>query len=527
MPRYLLGLDYGTGGAKGCITDAELNVLAYAFREYEIVASRPTWSEHRVEDYWRVTCEILGECLSRSGVRPCEIAAIATSSALPSLVLLDASGTPLCHAYNLMDRRATAEVAWLKERIGERRLFEVTGNRLEDHPSLVNVLWERNNRPEVFDRIAMIHTTDSYIKFKLTGVSNINYSSGPLYGIAYSIRANTFDEALLERVGLDRSLLPSVTPCEAIIGSVTAEAAAQTGLAAGTPVVSGQVDACAGWLGGGAIDPGDIQMNLGTCGNFGVIHQNRNFLDTMINCAYTVDSENTYVVIPTTTTGGQLIRYMRDSFSPLEVSIEKIAGVSAYDLLNYEAERVEPGCEGLVILPYLMGERTPIWDPHARGVIFGLSLHHTKAHVVRGMMESVAYALWHSYEIIRHDLGTLNFPIVMNEGGAKSTLWRQIITNVFNQPTVLLENRIGAPYGDCLLAGKAVGMFPDYSIAREKAEYIEPMEPDQELHERYMDYYAIYRALYENLRERFVDLAALRHKHAQHRGARETSGSAP
>jgi len=514
MSKYLLGVDYGTGGVKACITDAELNVVAYAFREFEIITNRAGWSEHRVEDYWRATCEILRECLAKSGVRPSDIQAIATSSALPSLVMLDESGNPLCNAYNLMDKRATAEVAWLKEHIGEETMFDLTANRLEDHPSLVNVLWERNNRPEIYQRIAMIHTADSFVKYRLTGVSNINYSAGPLYGIAYDIRENAFDEALLERVGLDRSLLPSVTPCEAIIGSVTAEAAEETGLAPGTPVASGQVDACAGWLGGGAINPGDIQMNLGTCGNFGVIHQNRTFLNTMINCAYTVDSENTYVVIPTTTTGGQLIRYMRDAFSPLEVAIEKIAGVSAFDLLNHEAEQVPPGCEGLVILPYLMGERTPIWDADARGVIFGLSLNHHKGHIVRGMMEGVAYALFHSYEIIKHDLGKLNFPIVMNEGGAKSRLWRQIITNVFDQPTVLLKNRTGAPYGDCLLAGKAVGVFADYAIAKEKAEYVEPMEPDRNLHGMYMDFYGIYRSLYENLKDDFVDLSQLRRKHA-------------
>jgi ribulokinase len=134
---------------------------------------------------------------------------------------------------------------------------------------------------------------------------------------------------------------------------------------------------------------------------------------------------------------------------------------------------------------------------------------------VRGMMEGVAYALFHSYEIIKDDLGALNFPIVMNEGGAKSRLWRQIITNVFEQPTVLLKNRIGAPFGDCLLAGKAVGVFADYSIAKEKAEYVEPMEPDQKLHQMYMDYYAIYRSLYENLRDNFVDLSLLRRKHAE------------
>ncbi|MEA5015458.1 MAG: FGGY-family carbohydrate kinase [Candidatus Limiplasma sp.] len=510
---YLMGIDYGTGGAKVCITDAELNIVAYAFREYKILTQKPGWSEHRTQDYWQVTCELIGECLAQSGINASLIKAVATSCALPSLVLLDRQGEPLCNAYNLMDRRAEKEVQWLKDTFGEKELFDITGNRLEDHPALVNVLWEKNNRPEVYRQIAKIHTTSSYIKFKLTGVSNINYSEGPLYGIAYNIHTNRFEEGILERIGLEASLLPTISGCEEIIGVVTKEAAAQTGLAPGTKVASGQVDACAGWLGGGAIDVGDIQMNLGTCGNFGVIHRNTAFLDTMINLAYTVDSKDTFVVIPTTTTGGQLIRYMRDNFSPLETAVEKVAGVSAYDLLNYEAEKVPPGCEGLVILPYLMGERTPLWDINARGVIFGLSLTHDKAHLVRGMMESVAYALFNSYEILESSLDKINFPIVMNEGGAKSKLWRQIITNVFNQPTVLLKNRTGAPYGDCLLAGKATGQYKDYRIAKEKAEYVELLEPDPHQHEMYMEYYQVFKSLYHTLRADFVNLARIRSKY--------------
>lgn len=511
---YLLGIDYGTGGAKACITDTQLNILAYAFREYEIITQRPSWSEHKVDDYWRVTCEIVKECLVKSAINPAEIKAIATSSALPSLVMLDKDGNALCHAYNLMDRRAVNEVSWIKENVGEEKIFAVTGNRLEDHPSLVNVIWERNNRPEIYDRISMIHTISSYIKFKLTRSFDINYSEGPLYGIAYNIHTNKFEDALLEKIDIDKALLPTVSKCEEIIGAVTNEAAEATGLAAGTVVASGQVDACAGWLGGGAIDVGDIQMNLGTCGNFGVIHKNKNFMNTMINLAYTVDSEDTYVVIPTTTTGGQLVRYMRDNFSPLEVAIEKISGVSSYDLLNMEAEKVPPGCEGLVILPYLMGERTPLWDVHARGVVFGLSLNHNKAHMVRGMMESVAYALYNSFELLENELDHINYPIVLNEGGAKSNLWRQIITNVFDKPTVLLKSRVGAPYGDCLLAGKAIGLYNDYSIAKEKAEYVEPIEPNKALHEMYMDFYQLYKSLYKNVKQNFVDLAGLRNKYA-------------
>ena len=162
-------------------------------------------------------------------------------------------------------------------------------------------------------------------------------------------------------------------------------------------------------------------------------------------------------MIPTTTTGGQLIRYMRDQFSPLERAVEREAGISAYDLLNYEAEKVPAGCEGLIVLPYLMGERTPLWDVSARGVVFGLSLNHGKGHVVRAMMESVAFALYSSYELLKDKLEIINYPIVMNEGGAKSVLWRRIITNVFNVPTVLLKIGQVHPMEIAFLQGKQLG----------------------------------------------------------------------
>lgn len=513
MTKYLLGIDYGTGGGKACITDDELNIMAYAFREYPIVTASLGFSEHYPEKYWEVACEIIQECIAKSGIDPKDIVSIATSSALPAMVMVDENGLPIHMAYNLMDRRAKKEVQWVKETIGEAKVFEISANRLEDHPILVNLLWEKNNRPESYKKISMVHTIDGFIKYRLTGMSNINTSQAAFYGVAYNLYKEEFDLDILAKLGIERSILPEITPCEVFIGEVTSQAAAATGLYPGTKVTAGQADACAGWIGAGAIDIGDIQMNLGTCGNFGIIQKKAEFLDSMINFAYTI--KDTYVVLPTTTTGGILMRYLRDNFSPLEVAMEKVSGIDSYDLLNMEAEKIPPGSDGLVILPYLMGERTPIWDVNARGVVFGLSLNHNKAHLIRGMMESVGYALYDSFSILKDHVETINYPIVLNEGGAKSKLWRQIITNVFNIPTVLVKNRVGAPYGDCLLAGKVAGIFRDYSIAKQKAEYIDLMEPDQNLHNMYMDYFGLYKRLYENVKTNYVELAELRQKYSK------------
>lgn len=509
--KYFLGIDYGTGGAKACLVNDEMDVISYSFREYEIITQKPGWSEHDPDNYWDLTQVLIKECLRKAKIKSKDIASIATSSALPAMVMLDDKGQTINNAYNLLDRRAKKEVEWVRDKIGEKKIFDLTGNRLEDHPVLVNLLWERNNRPDSFRKIAGIYTIDSFIKYRLTGKSNINHSQGAYYGVAYDIRSNIFDQKVLDVLDIEKDLIPEVTDSEEIIGNVTERAAAETGLFAGTPVASGQADAMAGWLGAGAAKIGDIQINLGTCGVIGIVHNNMDFLDTMINSAYTIP--NTYVVIAATNTGGMLMRYMRDNFSQLEVAFEDLTGLNAYQLLDEQAGKIKPGSEGLIALPYLMGEKTPIWDNNAKAVIFGLALNHSKAHLVRAMMEGVTYALYESFEILQKTLAKINYPIVMNEGGAISKVWREMITDVFNVPTVLVKNRVGAPYGDCLLAAKAIGHIRDYSIAKEKVEYIEPLEPQKKNNKLYMEYFKLYKSIYRDIKDRFVDLNQLKEKY--------------
>ncbi len=510
MSAYLMGLDYGTGGAKAVIIDDQGQVLGHAFEEYPIVNKKADWSEHDPDLYWEITIKIIKKTIEEAGIEPADIKGIGTSSALPSMVMVDKNGEPINMAYNLLDRRAKKEVAWLKEELGEDRIFEITGNRLDDHPALVNILWEKNNRPEIYHKIDKVLTIDGFIRLKLTGKATMHYSAGIFYGVAYDLRKLEFRKDILEKIDIDPAILPEQYPCEEIIGDVTKKAAEQTGLAPGIAVPAGQVDCNAAWVGAGAINDGDIQMNLGTCGNFGLIHREEIFRKTMIAFPYTVDSENNYITVPTTLTGGQLLRYVRDNFAAVEQDTAEKLDIDVYDMLTLQAAQVDPGSNGLIVLPFLQGERTPIWDVNARGVIFGLSLSHTKKHVIRAMMESVAYALYDSFRIIKEVKKDINYPLILNEGGAQSRLWRQIITDVFNVPTALVKNRVGAPYGDAILAGVATGVFPDYSVAKEWAEYINHLEPDQKNHQRYMEYFAVYKNVYKHLKNDFKDLARLR-----------------
>ena len=508
--KYLLGIDFGTGGSKACLTDSELKPMAYAFREYPILTERADWSEHEPEDYWRTACENVRECVRKAGVNPREIAAVAVSAAMPSMVLTGEDGRAVGRAFNLMDRRAKSEAREVLDRIGPEEYFAITANRLEDHPSIVNLLWIKRNEPERYRRIRRAHSIDGYITYRLTGVHNVNRSNAMFFG-AFDMNTNAFDRGLIESLGLSPEVFPPVTDCQAVIGQVLPTVSEEIGLAPGTLVLSGQTDCNAGWLGAGATRPGDIQMNLGTCGNFGVVMDSMDFLSSMINFPYT--TPGAYIAVPTTTTGGVLMRYLRDNFSQLEKATEALTGLDAYDMLNLEAEKIRPGSDGLVVLPYLMGERTPIWDTNAKGVIFGLSLRHTKGHLVRAMMESVAYALYHSFEVLSPSVPKINWPLVLNEGGAKSRLWRRIITDVFNLPTVLVGNRAGAPYGDCLLAGVGAGLIDSFDAAKENVQYVEPMEPDPAAHAVYMEYFDLYKGLYGSLKDQFQLLARINERH--------------
>lgn len=514
MASLFLGIDYGTGGTKAALIDTEGATRGYAFEEYPIFTPQAGWSEHEPARYWEAACRMIRRLLAEAKAGPRDVRSIAVSSALPSLVMVDRDRNPVGNAYNLMDRRATAQVQFVKDTVGEARVFEVTKNRLDDHPAIINLMWERDHRPERFGRVWKALTIDGFVTLKLTGKATGHYSGAAFYGVAYDLLGRTFNQPILDAVNIRRELFPDLYPCTAVVGELTAAAAAETGLAPGMPVAAGQVDCNAGWSGAGAIADGDMQMNLGTCGNFGIIHTAPTFHDSMIAFNYTTDCPEhpVFITVPTTTTGGQLIRYLRDNFYLAEKAAESATGTDTYDLINREAAAVPAGAEGLVMLPFLMGERTPIWDVHARAVIFGLSLNHTRGHVARAAMEAVAYALYDSFRMITASGQKIAGPIVLNEGGAKSALWRRIITDVFNVPTVLVKNRAGAPYGDAILAGVATGAFRGLAVARQWVELVEPMEPDAAAHTRYEEYFALYKRLYAHVKDDYRELARLRAK---------------
>jgi xylulokinase len=233
----------------------------------------------------------------------------------------------------------------------------------------------------------------------------------------------------------------------------------------------------------------------------------------MITWGFTIGEEDTYITAATTTTGGMSIRFIRDNFSQLEVAAENAFGISSYALIDKQAEKVPAGSEGLIVLPYLNGERTPIWDSRARSVVFGLSLNHNKSHFIRATMEGVAFAMYDSLVYFKRKNIKINFPLVMHEGGAKSNIWRQIITDVFNVDTVLTKSRTGAPFGDAVLAAYATGYLKDFSKCKQWSQYVDRMKPDSKNNKIYMEYFKLYKKIYESSCDNFKELAELREKY--------------
>jgi sugar (pentulose or hexulose) kinase len=499
---FLLGLDFGTGGAKVCALAVGGEVRHQAYEEYPQFHDRPGYSEHDPAHYWQAARRLIAGTVAEVGGN---FVAIAISCALPSLVMVDARGEPIGRAINLMDRRAWREAGEVIERIGADRLQELTGNRVEDHPAMVNLLWLARHEPAAFARASAGLTIDGFVAMQLTGRATLNRSAAAFYGVAYDIRRCRFDESVLAELGIPVQKLPELVDCDEVIGTVSAQVAADLGVSPGCAVVGGQVDCNAAWIGGGAVAPGDFQLNLGTCGVIGVVHDQPQFLSTpagrqVVNIPYTTDPRRVYSAVAVTMTGGQALRYLRDLIGAAERDAAAAQNVSPYDMLTRLAAEVPPGSEGLLALPYLMGERVPLWDSTARAAYVGLSLHHQRAHLIRAMLEGVAYALRWALDVLREGELTIREPLVLNEGGARSVLWRRILTDVLEVSTTRVVGGGGAALGDAILAGVAVEALPGFAAAKDFCATGEILEPDPQAVSVYRAGLETFQATYEALR---------------------------
>jgi ribulokinase len=514
MAEFLVGCDVGTGGTKAVVMATDGEVLGTHYIEYPLITTKGpdekypgAKAEHDPEWYWNAVADTIGESIRQSRVDPREIKGVSISALSPSCICVDKDLNPLANGHIWMDRRATAECDWIREHIGEERVFELSANPVDPYYATAKLMWEKNNRPDLYAKTYKLQTAADYPCMKLTGKAVTDYSNASLIGIAFDIVNRRWDRGLLEELGLDPDKFPEPYACDEVIGEVTAEAAARTGLAKGTPVVAGTVDCNAAWVAGGAIDSGATQLVMGTAGVLGVVHEEPKFTKDMITIVHTAKSRTLYTTLAALVSCGALMRYFRDTFGQLEMTAQAMSGHNAYLLLNDEARNVPPGSNGLITLPYFMGERTPIWDTHARGVLFGLSLDHGRGHVIRSLMEGAGYGLRHNFDLMRASGVKMDLPMVLSEGGATSPMWRQIIADILNVECVFATSSKGAPVGNAVAAGVGVGIYKDYDVVKDWVRLGDVHKPDPGTHRRYDKLYRIYRDLYPALKDFYVRLA--------------------
>ncbi len=500
----LLGIDIGTTGAKAIVCDGAGVVLAQASEEYPTSFARPGWAEQDPDAWWRAACRVLRTVLDSAGAAPEAIAAIGVSCQAPSLVAVDATGSPLCPALIWMDRRAEPQCEQLRASVDEELIAQINGGRIDPYFLAPKVLWLRDQAPEIYARTYKILQANGYIVQKLTGAFCMDSSHGPLT-LLFDSEQQTWSPRLLDAMQIELAKLPSIASCAEVVGEVTTAAAAATGLAAGTPVIAGMTDGTAASIEVGLVRPGDAAEMTGQSTVLLICSDTPYRGRLLFPLGHPIAGMH-LVVGAMVATGGAL-RWFRDQLGESEVGEARQRAIDPFELLSQKAAQSRPGANRVLFLPYMYGERSPIWDSAARGVFFGLSLATTKGDLVRAIMEGAAYGLRHNVETAAAD----GFPVAglaCVGGGARSVLWNQIKADVLNRPVSLPGAASGAAMGDAIVAAAGAGLYASIEDAVAAMVTAGPVYvPDPANVPIYDGFYRIYRDLYPALRQPFRDLA--------------------
>jgi xylulokinase len=498
--EYLLGIDIGTYSSKGVLVRPDGAVAASCSVEHELEIPQPGWAEHDAERaWWKDFLDITRALLDQSGVPPRRIAGIGFSAISPAVLPIDRDGKPLRKAilYGI-DNRATEEIAELQQAIEATPSLRNSGITLSSQSAAPKVLWIRRHEPDLWSRTHRVVNGSGFLLHRLTGAATLDvYDAAAGFAPfvdAENCRWTPDTETWMSPGGK----LPRITWTCDIAGRVTHEGAGISGLAEGTPVITGTADAAAEAVSAGLARAGDMMVMYGSS-TFFILRAGAGCTAPHFWCAPFLEP-GTSVVTGGMSTSGSLTRWFRDRFARREIGLEKQGGESAYASLAAEAANSPRGANGLVVLPYFSGERTPIHDPHATGAVYGLRLTHTRADLYRALLESVGYGIRHNIEVMR-DEGAQATRILAVGGGTANPLWMQIVSDIAGIEQCLPEQRIGASYGDAFLAGVGIGMFPGISSVSKWVRIARTVQPDPAAQARYEPLYRTYRALYPALKK--------------------------
>lgn len=497
MKKYLLGIDIGTSACKVAIFNRQGEVIASGNGEYEVYYPKPGYAEQNPEEWWEAIYQTVNATLLKAEIKKEDIAGIGVDGQSWSAIAIDRAGKVLTNTPIWMDTRADDICKHLNERIGEDSIFNLAGNSLQASYTTAKILWYKENMPLIYDKIYKVLQSNSFIVYRLTGMLSQDKSQG--YGLhCFDMHTGTWNKEMCELLGIPFDFLPDIYECHQVVGYVTEEAAKLSGLAVGTPVVAGGLDAACGTLGAGVIHAYETQEQGGQAGGMSICLDEYSADPRLILGFHVVPDK--WLLQGGTTGGGGVMRWFEREFADYEREEGKRAGKSSLELLNDIASKVTPGSEGVIFLPYMAGERSPIWDTHAKGVYYGLDYSKTKGHFVRAAMEGVGFSLKHNLDIAAAAGAQVGELRAMG-GSANSLLWTQIKADITGKPIAVPSSDTATTLGAVILAGVGVGMYRDFEEAVELTVKVRRRHvPNMENHAMYEENYQTYLALYNNLK---------------------------
>lgn len=486
--EYLLGIDIGTYSSKGVLVKLNGEVAASAVIPHEMDMPRPGYFEQDAEKvWWQDLVKIVRSLYSRTEISSSQIIGIGLSGIGACVLPIDQNGKPLRPAilYGI-DARAEEEAMFLKKTLG-------TEENISAQSSVPKILWIRNHEKSIFDKARWFLTSQSYLVFKLTGFASIDIYSAGDYAPFFDVRRFCWDQEALKNIIAVDCLPKPLWTCE-IAGAVTSEAARETGLSEGTPVIAGTTDAAAEAISAGVAKIGDMMIMFGSTVFF--LMKSAELIRTRYFWNTNFLEEGTFAFAGGTSTAGSLITWFRNQFAQPELELEKQGGENAFSALAKMAVESPVGANGLIVLPYFEGERTPLHDRRAKGLAFGLSLKHSRADIYRAILEGVGFSIRHNLEIMRQE-GVSPSVFRAVGGGSKNAAWMQIVADIANIKLSIPQQQIGASFGDAFLAGMGIGVFRQLNEVTRWVKDDWAALPNMEAHDKYALNYRIFRSLYD------------------------------
>lgn len=504
--EYIIGVDIGTTSTKSIAFDLRGNVLIRKNIGYPVHNPEPTWSEQDPEEIFRAVIDSIKAVVEENNLQDNKLIGIGFSSAMHSLIAVDSQGKHITNCIIWADTRSKEYAEYIRKSKAGHDIYMRTGTPIHPMSPLCKLLWMKDNIKHVYENAYKFISIKEYVFYKLFGKYIIDYSVASATGLfdIYDLRWN---KEALELSGIDEDRLSVPVPTTYSIKGLNEEYSKYLQIAGNTPFIVGGSDGCLANLGANAIKSGDAAVTIGTSGAIRIISDKPNNDPSERIFSYVL-TEKHYVLGGPVNNGGIILRWFRDNFSIAEIEEAKKLGIDPYDIMTEQASKVPPGAEGLLFLPYLLGERAPYWDANSKGVYFGINIKHKREHLLRALLEGIIFAVYSVGKALQETTGHIE-TIYATGGFVRSSLWVQILSDVFNKKVVIAESYESSCLGAAVLTMKALGMIQSIEEVEKLVPISKTFEPDVQNHKTYMELFQIYERLYPKLKDEFYNISQL------------------